>query len=65
MLNIARYFLTFLEVDLEEARQKFEALIEAKGRDAPAWSGSRYLNNNIQTYWRWFYLGWTMTKGNT
>ena len=47
---------------MDEARQKFEALIEAKGRDAPAWSGSRYLNNNIQTYWRWFYLGWTMTK---
>ena len=50
---------------MEEARQQFEALFEAKGRDVPAWAGTRYLNDNIQTYWRWFYLGWTMKQGNT
>jgi hypothetical protein len=51
--------------EMDEARQKFEALIAAKGRDVPAWSGTRYTNDNIQTYWRWFYLGWTMTKGQS
>lgn len=43
-----------------EAREKFEALIMMRKGEKPVWSGKRYANTNIQTYWRWFYLGWTM-----
>jgi len=48
---------------MNEAREKFEALITVGGRDAPKWDGKKYTNKNIQTYWRWFFLGWTM-KGD-
>ena len=41
----------------------FEAVFATKGRDTPEWSGSRYTNSNVQTYWRWFLMGWTM-RGN-
>lgn len=50
---------------MNEARQKFEALIVAKGRMPPVWDGKKYASQNIQTYWRWFYLGWNMNKENT
>ena len=43
-----------------EARQVFETLLMSKGRKIPKWNGSRYENVNIQTYWRWFLLGWSM-----
>lgn len=48
------------EVRMDEARQKFEALIMAKGKGRPEWDGYKYDNLNIQTYWRWFYLGYTV-----
>lgn len=44
----------------EEARKQFEAILQSKGKRASGWSGERYDNINIQTYWRWFLLGWTM-----
>lgn len=47
---------------MDEARQVFEALMAAKGK-APRWDGKRYDSINIQTYWRWFYLGWSL-KGS-
>ena len=46
--------------EMKDAREKFEALFAAKGRDIPEWSGNKYTNDNVQTYWRWFLLGWTM-----
>jgi len=48
---------------MDQARQVFEALMMAKGRDAPAWNGKQYTNKNIQGYWRYFFLGWT-TRGS-
>lgn len=44
----------------EEARKQFEAILATKGKRAPGWDGDKYDNMNIQTYWRWFLLGWTM-----
>ena len=46
---------------MNEAREKFEAILMAKGK--PGWDGQKYDNINIQTYWRWFLLGWTMKDG--
>lgn len=48
---------------MEQARSVFEALWTAKGQAKPVWNGVKYESKNIQTYWRWFALGWT-TKGN-
>lgn len=48
---------------MNEAREKFEAILMTKGKRAPGWDGEKYDNINIQTYWRWFLLGWT-TKTN-
>jgi len=48
---------------MNEARKQFEAILVTKGKRPPVWDGERYNNTNIQTYWRWFLLGWTM-KGN-
>ena len=48
---------------MNEARRIFEALLATKGKTDLRWSGRKYENRNIQTYWRWFYLGWTM-KGS-
>jgi hypothetical protein len=45
---------------MHEARKQFEAMLHTKGKSGEAWNGDRYVNNNIQTYWRWFLLGWTM-----
>lgn len=47
----------------DEARQQFEAMLQSKGKRASGWNGDRYDNINIQTYWRWFLLGWTMRGG--
>jgi hypothetical protein len=49
--------------EMNEAREKFEAILMTKGKRAPGWDGEKYDNINIQTYWRWFLLGWT-TKTN-
>ena len=48
---------------MNEAREKFEAMLVAKGKGKPEWDGQKYDNMNIQTYWRWFLLGWTMRGG--
>jgi len=48
---------------MDQARQVFEALMQAKGRQPSGWDGKRYENDNMQTYWRYFFLGWT-TKGS-
>jgi hypothetical protein len=50
---------------MDEARRSFEAILMAKGKEAPEWDGLKYTNINIQTYWRWFYLGWTVKGTNT
>lgn len=47
---------------MNEARQKFEALYTAAGREVPKWTGKKYASANVQSYWRWFYLGWSMNK---
>lgn len=47
----------------EEARKQFEAILATKGKKAPRWDGDKYDNMNIQTYWRWFLLGWAMRGG--
>jgi hypothetical protein len=49
--------------EMNEAREKFEAMLMAKGKGKPEWDGQKYDNINIQTYWRWFLLGWTMKDG--
>lgn len=48
---------------MDQARQVFEALWAAKARELPKWDGKKYASKNVQTYWRWFALGWT-TKGS-
>ena len=45
---------------MHEARKQFEAMLQTKGKNVGVWSGERYASKNIQTYWRWFLLGWTM-----
>lgn len=45
---------------MDDARKVFEALLLSKGRDLPSWNGKKYSNINIQTYWRWFFIGWQM-----
>jgi hypothetical protein len=49
--------------EMNEARKQFEAILMTKGKRAPGWDGEKYDNTNIQTYWRWFLLGWTMKDG--
>ena len=46
--------------NMKEARAQFEAILMTKGKRASVWDGEKYVNSNIQTYWRWFLLGWTM-----
>jgi len=48
---------------MEEAKRRFEAMWEAKGKPVPVWKNGKYVVKNVQTYWRWFYMGWTM-KGS-
>jgi hypothetical protein len=45
---------------MKEARAQFEAILMTKGKRPSVWDGEKYVNSNIQTYWRWFLLGWTM-----
>lgn len=47
---------------MNEARQAFEALLLSKGKSDLGWDGSKYKTKNVQVYWRWFLLGWTMKK---
>lgn len=48
---------------MEDAKKSFEAVLASKGKEIPLWDGLKYDNTNIQTYWRWFLLGWTI-KGS-
>jgi len=44
-----------------EARKKFQEYMSLKGRSLETlWTGSRYINKNIQTKWLYFLAGWTM-----
>lgn len=45
---------------MNEAREAFEALLVSKGKSVPEWDGSKYKPINIQTYWRWFLMGWQL-----
>lgn len=45
---------------MNEAREKFEALLMVRGSSKPEWDGKKYTNRNVQSYWRWFYMGWTV-----
>ena len=45
---------------MNEARQAFEALLVSKGKPVPMWDGSKYKTANVQSYWRWFLMGWQM-----
>lgn len=49
---------------MNEARQAFEALLVSKGKPIPEWNGAKYATSNVQSYWRWFLLGWQMKKMN-
>ena len=49
---------------MEEARKNFEAILVSKGKEIPTWDGLKYDNINIQTYWRWFLLGWTINAAS-
>ena len=48
---------------MNEARQAFEGYMTTKGKTNLEHNGKRYTNINIQTKWRYFLLGWTMSKG--
>ena len=49
---------------MNKARSAFESFMETKGKDiANLWNGNRYTNTNINTKWRYFYMGWTMNQG--
>lgn len=50
---------------MDEARENFEAILAAKGKAIPKWDGLKFDSQNIQTYWRWFLLGWTMKATKT
>jgi len=44
-----------------EVRKKFQEYMSLKGRSLETlWTGSRYINKNIQTKWLYFLAGWTM-----
>jgi len=43
-----------------KARKIFESLLRIPGE----WDGRKYVTKNIQTYWRWFRLGWQMRGHN-
>ena len=45
---------------MNEAKEAFEALLVSKGKSVPEWDGSKYKPINIQTYWRWFLMGWQL-----
>ena len=45
---------------MNEARQAFEALLVSKRKKIPSWDGAKYKTTNVQSYWRWFLLGWQM-----
>lgn len=47
---------------MNEARKAFEALMVSKGKQVPAWNGTKYKSRNIQGYWRWFLMGWQMRE---
>ena len=49
---------------MNKARSAFESFMETKGKDiANLWNGNRYTNTNINTKWRYFYMGWTTNQG--
>lgn len=48
---------------MDDARKSFEAVLAAKGKPIPDWDGLKYSTTNVQTYWRWFLLGWTIKSG--
>ena len=49
---------------MNEARQAFETLLVSKGKPVPEWDGKKYVTVNVQSYWRWFLLGWHMKRMN-
>lgn len=48
--------------DREDARRSFEAILEAKGRSDLTRKGAGYKNANTQTKWRYFALGWSLSR---
>ena len=46
---------------MEQARKMFETMLTASGKSAPIWDGRKYTTKNVQTYWRWFWLGYSMS----
>jgi hypothetical protein len=45
-------------------RKSFEAVMASKGRGEMVRNGANYKNANIQTKWRYFQLGWNLSRGN-
>jgi hypothetical protein len=46
-------------------RKSFEAIMLSKGRVSLDRKGEGYENANIQTKWRYFLLGWTISRSGT
>lgn len=45
---------------MNEAREAFETLLVSKGKPVPQWRDGKYESANVQTYWRWFVMGWQL-----
>jgi hypothetical protein len=48
--------------DFERCRKAFEALMQSNGRSDLTRVGDRYKNLNTQTKFRYFLLGWKLSK---
>jgi hypothetical protein len=48
---------------VEEIRQRFEEILALRGLSYE-WAATRYKSSNIQTKWRYFYLGYISNKEN-
>jgi hypothetical protein len=48
---------------VEEIRQRFEEILALRGLSYE-WGTTRYKSSNIQTKWRYFYLGYISNKEN-
>jgi hypothetical protein len=48
----------------EPIRKAFEAIMLSKGKVDLERKGEGYANPNIQVKWRYFLLGWTISRSN-
>ena len=48
---------------MNKARKAFESMMATKNI-IPTWDGKKYNTANLQTKWRYFYMGWKMKEMN-